>query len=75
MGWTPTRHLKDVVLGLDALFVDLVNFEDPLNTAAADEYLESRESFFDKVQHFMRCEKYDSLFSLNSRPHTCTDLH
>jgi len=51
LGWTPTRHLKDVVLGLDALFVDLVNFEDPLNTAAAVEYLENREAFFARVQN------------------------
>ncbi|VDP09612.1 unnamed protein product [Soboliphyme baturini] len=38
MGWTPTRHLKDVMLGIDSLFTDLMDFDDPLNVNAADQY-------------------------------------
>ncbi|KAJ6216355.1 hypothetical protein RDWZM_007512 [Blomia tropicalis] len=37
-GWLPTRSLKDVVCGLNSLFTDLLNFEDPLNSAAADHF-------------------------------------
>ncbi len=31
LGWAPTRTLKDVVWGLNSLFTDLLNFDDPLN--------------------------------------------
>ncbi|GFO19157.1 nedd8-conjugating enzyme ube2f, partial [Plakobranchus ocellatus] len=37
-GWAPTRKLKDVVWGLNSLFTDLLNFDDPLNVEAADHY-------------------------------------
>uniref|UniRef100_A0A914V3K5 E2 NEDD8-conjugating enzyme n=1 Tax=Plectus sambesii TaxID=2011161 RepID=A0A914V3K5_9BILA len=30
-GWMPTRRLRDVVLGLNSLFSDLLDFDDPLN--------------------------------------------
>ncbi|KAI0222163.1 NEDD8-conjugating enzyme UBE2F, partial [Lamellibrachia satsuma] len=38
MGWAPTRRLKDVVWGLNSLFSDLLNFDDPLNVAASEHY-------------------------------------
>lgn len=39
LGWAPTRTLKDVVWGLNSLFTDLLNFDDPLNNEAAEHYL------------------------------------
>jgi len=54
LGWTPTRRLKDVVLGLDALFGDLVNFDDPLNQDAADQHRHSREVFLTKIRDLIR---------------------
>uniref|UniRef100_A0A3Q2NYA8 E2 NEDD8-conjugating enzyme n=1 Tax=Fundulus heteroclitus TaxID=8078 RepID=A0A3Q2NYA8_FUNHE len=44
-GWAPTRTLKDVVWGLNSLFTDLLNFDDPLNIDAAEHHLR------DKVRH------------------------
>ncbi|OWK05235.1 hypothetical protein Celaphus_00002813, partial [Cervus elaphus hippelaphus] len=38
-GWAPTRTLKDVVWGLNSLFTDLLNFDDPLNIEAAEHHL------------------------------------
>ncbi|VDO42858.1 unnamed protein product [Onchocerca flexuosa] len=37
-GWMPTRRLIDVVLGLDSLFTDLIDFDDALNAAAAQQW-------------------------------------
>jgi len=53
MGWAPTRHLKDVVWGLNSLFTDLLNFDDPLNTEAADHYSRDKESFKFKVMEYV----------------------
>lgn len=50
MGWTPTRSLKDIVLGLDGLFGDLVNFDDPLNIDAAQEFRLTPDLFERKVR-------------------------
>ncbi|XP_057268206.1 NEDD8-conjugating enzyme UBE2F isoform X7 [Pezoporus wallicus] len=44
-GWAPTRTLKDVVWGLNSLFTDLLNFDDPLNIEAAEHHL--RDKAFD----------------------------
>lgn len=38
LGWAPTRRLKDVIWGLSSLFTDLIDFDDPLNSEAADNY-------------------------------------
>lgn len=38
LGWMPTRGVKDVILGLESLFGDLMDFDDPLNLAAAESY-------------------------------------
>ncbi|OQR78132.1 ubiquitin protein ligase-like [Tropilaelaps mercedesae] len=52
-GWTPSRGLKEIVLGLDALFGDLLNFDDPLNQQAANQYRDSKESFERKVREYI----------------------
>jgi ubiquitin-protein ligase len=38
LGWMPTRGIKDVIIGLDSLFGDLMDFDDPLNVEAANMY-------------------------------------
>ncbi|XP_050314626.1 NEDD8-conjugating enzyme UBE2F-like [Anthonomus grandis grandis] len=53
MGWSPIRRLKDVVWGLHALFNDLLNFEDPLNVEAAEQFRHSREEFRLKVNEYV----------------------
>jgi len=58
-GWLPTRTLKDVVWGLNSLFTDLCDFEDPLNTVAAEEYSLNKDSFIKKVHMYIaRYAKY-----------------
>ena len=52
-GWLPTRTLKDVVWGLNSLFTDLCDFEDPLNTTAAEQYGVNKASFQRKVQDYI----------------------
>ncbi|XP_066543511.1 NEDD8-conjugating enzyme UBE2F isoform X3 [Amia ocellicauda] len=53
-GWAPTRTLKDVVWGLNSLFTDLLNFDDPLNIEAAEHHLRDKEDFRSKVQDFIK---------------------
>ncbi|KAL1130222.1 hypothetical protein AAG570_013160 [Ranatra chinensis] len=53
LGWAPTRRLKDVIWGLNSLFTDLLNFEDPLNISAAELYVKDREAFSNKVREYM----------------------
>ncbi|ESO07231.1 hypothetical protein HELRODRAFT_76722 [Helobdella robusta] len=53
LGWAPTRTLKDVVWGLNSLFTDLLNFEDPLNVDAADHYKRNSDDFKAKVTDFI----------------------
>ncbi|KAL4609110.1 NEDD8-conjugating enzyme UBE2F isoform X1 [Arapaima gigas] len=53
-GWAPTRTLKDVVWGLNSLFTDLLNFDDPLNIDAAEHHLRDKEDFRSKVQDFIK---------------------
>ncbi|KAI1236977.1 hypothetical protein IHE44_0014225 [Lamprotornis superbus] len=43
-GWAPTRTLKDIVWGLNSLFTDLLNFDDPLNIEAAEHHLRDKIS-------------------------------
>ncbi|ELT90279.1 hypothetical protein CAPTEDRAFT_205058 [Capitella teleta] len=54
MGWAPTRRLKDITWGLNSLFSDLLNFEDPLNVAAAEHYERDKESFVAKVKEYVQ---------------------
>ncbi|XP_041267635.1 NEDD8-conjugating enzyme UBE2F isoform X2 [Onychostruthus taczanowskii] len=42
-GWAPTRTLKDIVWGLNSLFTDLLNFDDPLNIEAAEHHLRDKQ--------------------------------
>ncbi|XP_072117529.1 NEDD8-conjugating enzyme UBE2F isoform X2 [Mobula birostris] len=50
-GWAPTRTLKDVVWGLNSLFTDLLNFDDPLNIEAAEQHLRDKHlETLEKVQ-------------------------
>uniref|UniRef100_A0A8C3YPY8 E2 NEDD8-conjugating enzyme n=1 Tax=Catagonus wagneri TaxID=51154 RepID=A0A8C3YPY8_9CETA len=53
-GWAPTRTLKDVVWGLNSLFTDLLNFDDPLNIEAAEHHLRDKEDFRSKVEDYIR---------------------
>ncbi|XP_013149377.1 PREDICTED: NEDD8-conjugating enzyme UBE2F-like [Papilio polytes] len=56
-GWAPTRRLKDVVWGLNSLFTDLLNFEDPLNIEAAEMYNQNKAEFQVKVQEYIATSK------------------
>lgn len=53
MGWAPTRKLKDIVWGLNSLFLDLLNFDDPLNIEAAEHYVRDKDSFRAKVRDYI----------------------
>lgn len=52
-GWAPTRRLKDVIWGLNSLFTDLLNFDDPLNIEAAEHYLRDKKDFESKVRYYV----------------------
>ncbi|XP_072947594.1 NEDD8-conjugating enzyme UBE2F-like [Epargyreus clarus] len=52
-GWAPTRRLKDIVWGLNSLFTDLLNFDDPLNIEAAEMYNQNKTEFQAKVQEYI----------------------
>ncbi|XP_064598362.1 NEDD8-conjugating enzyme UBE2F-like [Liolophura sinensis] len=53
-GWFPTRQLKDVVWGLNSLFTDLLNFDDPLNVEAAEHYERDKDSFRSRVKEYIQ---------------------
>ena len=53
-GWTPTRHLRDVIWGLNSLFTDLLNFDDPINAAAAEDYHQDKDAFRLKTKQWIR---------------------
>ncbi|KAH7985306.1 hypothetical protein HPB49_026500 [Dermacentor silvarum] len=53
MGWAPTRTLKEIVWGLNALFTDLLNFDDPLDNEAAEHYQRDKEGFKAKVREYV----------------------
>lgn len=53
MGWSPTRRIKDVIWGLSSLFLDLCNFDDPLNFEAAEHYERDKEGFRSKVRDWI----------------------
>ena len=55
-GWLPTRTLKDVVWGLNSLFTDLLNFEDPLNIEAAEHHGKDPKGFERKAREYV--ERY-----------------
>ena len=47
------RRVKDVVWGLNSLFSDLTNFEDPLNIEAAEHFRNDKEGFRNKVRDWV----------------------
>ena len=53
LGWAPTRRLRDVIWGLNSLFSDLLNFDDPLNIAAAEHYQQDHEGFRIKTKQWV----------------------
>ncbi|XP_025246326.1 NEDD8-conjugating enzyme UBE2F-like isoform X3 [Theropithecus gelada] len=53
-GWAPTRTLKDVIWGLNSLFTDLLNFDDPLNIEAAEHHLRDKGDFRNKVDDYIK---------------------
>ncbi len=52
-GWTPTRRLRDVIWGLNSLFFDLLNFDDPLNREAANHFQADKDGFKAKVRDYV----------------------
>uniref|UniRef100_A0A183BPF1 E2 NEDD8-conjugating enzyme n=1 Tax=Globodera pallida TaxID=36090 RepID=A0A183BPF1_GLOPA len=52
-GWMPTRHIRDVILGLDQLFTDLIDFDDPLNAEAAQLWQTNKEAFAKMVKEYI----------------------
>lgn len=53
-GCAPTRTLKDIVRGFNALLSDLLNFDDPLHVEAAEHNLPDKEDFQNKVKEYMK---------------------
>ncbi|XP_075009855.1 NEDD8-conjugating enzyme UBE2F isoform X7 [Calonectris borealis] len=68
-GWAPTRTLKDVVWGLNSLFTDLLNFDDPLNIEAAEHHL--RDKITDIYPGGLGNCFYCVLFGCNKRSNFC----
>ena len=54
-GWAPTRTLNHVVWGLNSLFIDLLNFDDPLNIEVVEHHLWDKEDFWNKAEDYMKC--------------------
>lgn len=53
MGWSPVQGLKEVIWGINSLFTDLLNFEEPLNSEAAEMYKRSPEEFKMVIQKYI----------------------
>lgn len=53
LGWAPTRQLNDVVWGLNSLFSDLLNFDDPLNRHASVQYERDKREFESRVRDYI----------------------
>lgn len=43
----------DLISGINSLFSDLVNFEDPLNSAAAEHYTRDPKGFARQVKDYI----------------------
>ncbi|VDL99380.1 unnamed protein product [Schistocephalus solidus] len=52
-GWAPTRKICDVVWGIESLFSDLCDFNDALNTEAAEQYARDPEAFRQQVRSYI----------------------
>uniref|UniRef100_A0A8C5P2T3 E2 NEDD8-conjugating enzyme n=1 Tax=Jaculus jaculus TaxID=51337 RepID=A0A8C5P2T3_JACJA len=46
--------LKDIVWGLNSLFTDLLDFDDPLNIEAAEHHLRDKEDFRNKEEDYIK---------------------
>lgn len=49
----PTRRLTDVLHGLNSLFTELIDFEDPLNVDAAKLWSQSKDQFEHRVRDYV----------------------
>uniref|UniRef100_A0A8C2RVX7 Uncharacterized protein n=1 Tax=Capra hircus TaxID=9925 RepID=A0A8C2RVX7_CAPHI len=47
--------LNHVVWGLNSLFIDLLNFDDPLNIEVVEHHLWDKEDFWNKAEDYMKC--------------------
>jgi len=54
MGWAPTRKLKDIIWGLNSLFTDLLDFDNPLNSEAAEHFRKNPEEFQTKARDYIK---------------------
>lgn len=54
MGWMPTRRLKDVIFGINSLFTDLCDFDDPLNIELSEEYSKDQLRVKQKIRDFVQ---------------------
>lgn len=54
MGWMPTRRLKDVMFGINSLFTDLCDFDDPLNIELAEEYAKNSDKVKQKIREHVK---------------------
>lgn len=52
-GWAPTRRLLDVVWGIESLFTDLCDFNDALNTAAAEQFQRNPDEFYSTARNYI----------------------
>ncbi|TPP60813.1 Ubiquitin-conjugating enzyme E2 F [Fasciola gigantica] len=52
-GWAPTRRLLDVVWGIESLFDDLCDFNDALNTTAAEQFQRDYDAFYQTVRSYV----------------------
>uniref|UniRef100_A0AC34QVQ5 UBC core domain-containing protein n=2 Tax=Panagrolaimus sp. JU765 TaxID=591449 RepID=A0AC34QVQ5_9BILA len=53
-GWMPTRRLTDVLHGLNSLFTELIDFDDPLNVDAAKLFATSKDTFEHRVREYIQ---------------------
>lgn len=54
MGWMPTRRVKDVVFGINSLFTDLCDFDDPLNIELSEEYSKNSEKVKLRIREYVQ---------------------
>uniref|UniRef100_A0A2K6DD61 UBC core domain-containing protein n=1 Tax=Macaca nemestrina TaxID=9545 RepID=A0A2K6DD61_MACNE len=54
MGGKFQFETEDVIWGLNSLFTDLLNFDDPLNIEAAEHHLRDKEDFRNKVDDYIQ---------------------
>lgn len=50
----PTRRLKDVVFGINSLFTDLCDFDDPLNIELSEDYSKDSDKVKQRIREFVQ---------------------